>query len=55
MIRPGSDLTDEQDRASLSGKIANFKIPEVITIVSDPLPRNATGKILNRQLRETAT
>jgi len=55
MIRPGSDLTDEQVRASLTGKIANFKIPEVITIVSDPLPRNASGKILKRQLRETAT
>ena len=55
MIRPGSELTDEQVRASLTGKIANFKIPEVITIVSDPLPRNASGKILKRQLRETAT
>ena len=55
MIRPGSSLTDEQIRASLTGKIANFKIPEVITIVSDPLPRNASGKILKRQLRETAT
>ena len=55
MIRPGSSLTDEQVRASLTGKIANFKIPEVITIVSDPLPRNASGKILKRQLRETAT
>ena len=55
MIRPGSDLTDEQVRASLTGKIANFKIPEVIIIVSDPLPRNASGKILKRQLRETAT
>lgn len=55
MIRPGSDLTDEQVRASLTGKIANFKIPELITIVSDPLPRNASGKILKRQLRETAT
>ena len=55
MIRPGSSLTDEQVRASLTGKIANFKIPEVITIVGDPLPRNASGKILKRQLRETAT
>ena len=55
MIRPGSDLTDEQVRASLTGKIANFKIPEVIIIVSDPLPRNASGKILKRQLREAAT
>ena len=55
MIRPGSSLTDEQVRGSLTGKIANFKIPEVIIIVSDPLPRNASGKILKRQLRETAT
>ena len=55
MIRPGSSLTDEQVRGSLTGKIANFKIPEVIIIVSDPLPRNASGKILKRQLREAAT
>ncbi|MAS50574.1 MAG: hypothetical protein CL712_01370 [Chloroflexi bacterium] len=52
MVRHGNLLTDNQVIASLTGQIANFKIPEVITIVTDPLPRNASGKILKRLLRE---
>jgi len=54
MVRHGNSLTDNQVIASLTGQIANFKIPEVITIVTEPLPRNASGKILKRTLRETA-
>ena len=54
MVRSGNSLSDNQVIASLTGQIATFKIPEVIIIVTDPLPRNASGKILKRQLREIA-
>lgn len=55
MVRQGESLTAEQVADGLQGQIAPFKIPELIVIVKDPLPRNASGKILKRELRETAT
>jgi long-chain acyl-CoA synthetase len=33
-------------------RLADYKVPESLTIVSTPLPRNANGKLLKRQLRE---
>jgi malonyl-CoA/methylmalonyl-CoA synthetase len=38
--------------ANLKGKIANFKVPKLIVIVSE-LPRNAMGKVQKNILRET--
>lgn len=34
------------------GQLADFKVPQYITVVSEPLPRNAGGKLLKGQLRE---
>lgn len=36
---------------SLKGRIADFKIPGSYDFV-DALPRNATGKVLRRELRD---
>ena len=55
MVRQGETLTAEQVTTVLQGQIASFKIPEIITILTDPLPRNASGKILKRELREMVT
>ena len=33
--------------------MARHKIPRYLWIVDEPLPRNASGKFLRRQLRET--
>ena len=33
--------------------MAKHKIPRYLWIVAEPLPRNASGKFLRRQLRET--
>ncbi len=38
-------------KSALKEKLANFKIPKSITIV-DELPKNATGKVLKRVLKE---
>jgi acyl-CoA synthetase (AMP-forming)/AMP-acid ligase II len=34
------------------GQLADFKIPQYITVVAEALPRNAGGKLLKGQLRE---
>jgi len=36
----------------LSGRVAPFKVPEVWEITSEPLPRNPSGKVLKRALRD---
>lgn len=34
------------------GQLADFKVPQYVTVVSEPLPRNPGGKLLKGQLRE---
>ena len=36
-------------------RLAAFKVPTRIWIVDEPLPRNASCKLLKRELRETLT
>jgi acyl-CoA synthetase (AMP-forming)/AMP-acid ligase II len=36
----------------LDGKMAAFKVPAHVVILSEPLPRNAAGKFLKRELRD---
>jgi long-chain acyl-CoA synthetase len=33
--------------------LAKFKVPTIVTVVHEQLPRNASGKILKRELRDT--
>ena len=47
----GSDLTEDDVIGWFQGKVARFKIPKRVVFV-DELPRNATGKVLKRELRE---
>jgi fatty-acyl-CoA synthase len=49
--RPGVSLTPEQVTGHLRGKLAGFKIPKYV-IIEGTLPKNPSGKILKRQLRE---
>src|SRR5688572_13154916 len=39
-------------RAFCASRLADYKVPEAITTRSEPLPRNANGKVLKRELRE---
>ncbi|WFU44696.1 class I adenylate-forming enzyme family protein [Bradyrhizobium sp. CB82] len=34
-------------------RLSDYKVPETIVRTAEPLPRNANGKVLKRQLRET--
>ena len=38
----------------LQGKIASFKIPEIIWLQKEPLPKIATGKTAKKEMREEA-
>jgi acyl-CoA synthetase (AMP-forming)/AMP-acid ligase II len=45
-------FTEDALRAHCARHLADYKIPDFITFVGRPLPRNANGKLLKRQLRE---
>jgi long-chain acyl-CoA synthetase len=51
--RAGFQLTPEALQAHVSEHLASFKVPTVIEIVAGQLPRNASGKILKRALRDS--
>jgi len=53
VLRPGEALSAEALREHLAGITAKHKIPRYIWFLPDPIPRNASGKFLKRQLRET--
>ena len=55
VLADGTSLTEDQLREFLGTSLAKFKIPERIWILGEPLPRNASGKFLKRELRETLT
>lgn len=50
--RDGSSLTAEELQAHVRQHLAEFKVPTVVEFVDQPLPRNASGKILKREIRD---
>ncbi len=50
-VRAGSDATEAALQAWVRERLASFKVPVRIEIRTEPLPRNANGKILKRDLR----
>lgn len=51
-LYPGQCVTAEALRDHCAALIARYKIPSLIWIRDEPLPRAATGKFLKRELRE---
>jgi acyl-CoA synthetase (AMP-forming)/AMP-acid ligase II len=49
--RDGSLLTAEAVRAFCAERLADYKVPEFIALVDEPLPRNANGKLQKAVLR----
>ena len=33
-------------------RLADYKVPDFVTFLKDPLPRNANGKVLKNTLRD---
>jgi long-chain acyl-CoA synthetase len=52
MLKAGESATVAELQAFVGERLASFKVPAHITIVTKPLPRNAAGKILKRDLRD---
>ena len=48
----GVELTPEDIWTFLNGKIANYKIPAHVIVMKEPLPRNAAGKFLKREMQD---
>jgi acyl-CoA synthetase (AMP-forming)/AMP-acid ligase II len=51
-LHDGAAATADDLREWVAGRLAAFKVPAVVEIRDAELPRNATGKILKRELRE---
>ncbi|MEU0300186.1 class I adenylate-forming enzyme family protein [Streptomyces sp. NPDC006175] len=51
LVGPGSTVTAGALREHVGRGLAAFKVPAHVLVTREPLPRNATGKILKRELR----
>ncbi|MEM0985870.1 MAG: class I adenylate-forming enzyme family protein [Pseudomonadota bacterium] len=50
-LKPGKSATEDALRQHVAGQLAAFKVPVEIQFQTEPLPRNANGKILKPDLR----
>ena len=55
VVVAGTQLDEEALTAHLEGRLARFKHPRHVWFLDEPLPRNANGKLLKRELRERFT
>ncbi|MDX2166519.1 MAG: class I adenylate-forming enzyme family protein [Deltaproteobacteria bacterium] len=50
--KPGHALDPDDLRRHVAAHLAAFKVPSRVIVCDEPLPRNASGKLLRRALRE---
>jgi long-chain acyl-CoA synthetase len=50
MLKPGMTLSESELHAHLHSRLASFKIPTRVVFTNEPLPRNAAGKFLKREM-----
>ena len=51
VAEPGAALDADEIKAYVKGNLARYKVPREVIFLDD-LPRNATGKLLRRELVE---
>jgi acyl-CoA synthetase (AMP-forming)/AMP-acid ligase II len=51
VAREGTELSEDEVKAHVGSSLARYKVPREVEMV-DELPRNATGKVLKRELEE---
>jgi long-chain acyl-CoA synthetase len=54
-VRDGAAITEDDVREQVAANLAAFKVPAHVWLVHEELPRNASGKVLKRELRDTLT
>jgi long-chain acyl-CoA synthetase len=52
IVTRDNDVGAEALRAWCAERLSDYKVPETMALTSQPLPRNANGKVMKRQLRE---
>ena len=50
VVAPGTDITDDDLRAFCGETLSSFKVPTIVDIRTEPLPRNPSGKVLKNVL-----
>jgi long-chain acyl-CoA synthetase len=55
VLHPGASMTQEELQGYLADKLAKYKVPAKVWFLDEPLPRNASGKFLKRELRKQLT
>jgi long-chain acyl-CoA synthetase len=53
VLKPGEAIGADALRDAMAAHTARHKIPRYIWLLDEPLPRNASGKFLKRELRES--
>jgi len=52
LVKPGEQLDEAALRSFCGSLIASYKVPRHVWFMAEPLPRNASGKFLKRELRD---
>jgi acyl-CoA synthetase (AMP-forming)/AMP-acid ligase II len=52
IVTRGSEVREGALRAWCAERLSDYKVPETMVLTAEPLPRNANGKVMKRQLRE---
>jgi fatty-acyl-CoA synthase len=52
VVKPGQSVNESEVIGYASSKLASFKVPKRV-VFAEALPKNPTGKLLKRQLRDT--
>jgi long-chain acyl-CoA synthetase len=52
MLKDGASVTEAELRAFVAERLAPFKVPVTIVFASGALPRNPTGKLMKRELKQ---
>jgi acyl-CoA synthetase (AMP-forming)/AMP-acid ligase II len=54
VVRSGEHLDREELRAFCAETLAYYKVPDVVEVTAEPLPRNASGKVMKHVLAGAA-
>ncbi len=53
VVTRDNGVSAEALRIWCAERLSDYKVPETIDLIAEPLPRNSNGKVMKRQLRET--